>query len=182
MSTYYEFYVGKIINDKYEAVGPYVKREEEYRLIPVLERSRSFITWNEFDAWPLSVEKIADSQMEFFTTEGWQDKERHSIAYYLSYEEILALADDGITQGYVTLEELDEVARSNYDPNALWDIWVRTPEMIAEMDSEERKQYGHIAFVDRYSTGYICRQLINTVDPYDYGADRKELVFIVRIC
>ena len=182
MSTYYEFYVGKKINDKYEAVGPYVRRGEEYRLIPVLDRSRSFISWNDFGAWPLPVEKIADDQMEFFTTEGWQGEERYSLAYYLSYEEILALADDGITQGYVTLEELDEVARSNYHPDALWDIWVKTPEMIAEMDTEERKQYGHIAFVDYNSTGYICRQLINAVDPYEYGIDGKDLIFIVRIC
>ena len=58
----------------------------------------------------------------------------------------------------------------------------KTPEMIAEMDAEERKQYGHIAFVDYNSTGYICRQLINAVDPYEYGIDRKELVFIVRTC
>ena len=57
MSTYYEFYVGKKIDEKYEAVGTYVRRGEEYRLIPLLDRSRSFISWNDFGAWPLPVEK-----------------------------------------------------------------------------------------------------------------------------
>ena len=61
------------------------------------------------------------------------------------------------------------VASQHYSQDALWDIWVKTPEMAAEMDPETRKEHGHIAYIDRCSTGYICRQLINTVDPIEYG-------------
>ena len=50
------------------------------------------------------------------------------------------------------------------------------------MDPETRKEYGHIAYLDHCSTGYICSQLINAVDPFEYGYDSKDLFFIVRVC
>lgn len=182
MSTYYEFYVGKKTNDKIEAIGPYARNGEVYSLIPVLSRSRSFIDWEEFDAWTIPIEMMTDDQLDFFSSEGWTGDERYSLSYSIPYEDICAMASNGIRQGYVTLEELDEAASSDYDPDVLYGLWVRTPEMIAEMDPEERKKYGHIAFVDHLSTGYICGQLINAVDSYDYETNVKDLVFIVRIC
>ncbi|MCR5035613.1 MAG: hypothetical protein K6B42_09405 [Clostridia bacterium] len=182
MSTYYEFYAAVKKDDKIEAIGPYMCKDGEYQLVPILTRSRSFICFDEFGCWDLPIEKMTDDQVEFFSSEGWMGDERHSISCHVPYTEICALADDGLVQGYVTLEELNAVAASDYHPDALWDVWVRTPEMAAEMDPETRKQYGHIAYVDNCSTGYTCRQLASAVDPIDYGYESKELCFIVRIC
>ena len=183
MSTTYEFYVGRKTKEgKIEAIGPYARREDGYHLIPIFERSRSIINWDEFAGCKISPEEFTDEQKEYFTTDVWCGDERYSLATFLLYSDVCSLADDGIEQGYVTLDELDSAAKSGYDPDVLWDIWVRSPEMIAEMDAEERKGYGHIAFIDHCSTGYICRQLINTVDPYDYGARSEDFGFIVRIC
>lgn len=70
MSTYYEFYVAVRRDDKIEAVGPYVRKEDgSFRLTPLLTRSRSFIQWNEFGAWELQVEKMAEDQVDFFSEE-----------------------------------------------------------------------------------------------------------------
>lgn len=183
MSTTYEFYAGrKTAGGKIEAIGPYVCRDDGYHLIPILERSRSFIDWDEFEAWKMTPDQFTEEQVEYFTADSWNGEERVSLASYIPYKDICKLADDGIIQGYVTLEELDAAAKSGYDSDAIWDIWVRTPEMIAEMDAEERKGYGHIAFVDHCSTGYICRQLISTADPYDYRVEEGDFCFIVRIC
>lgn len=181
MSTYYDFYAAVKKDDKIVAIGPYILKDGEYQLMPIVTRSRSFISIDEFGCWDLSIEKMADDQIEFFTCEGWTGDERQSIARYIPYDEVRALADEGLVRGYVKLEELDLVAASNYSQDALWDIWVRTPEMIAEMDAEKRKEYGHIAYIDHFSTGYICSQLINTVDPLEYGYETEDLCFIVRI-
>ena len=77
---YYEFYVGLLKDDKIEAIGPYFRQDGVYHLRPILERSRSFIGWNEFDSLPLPVEKMTDDQIPYFSAEGWDDSgERHSI-------------------------------------------------------------------------------------------------------
>lgn len=182
MSTYYEFYAAAEKDGKIEAIGPYIRKDGEYRLTPILSRSRSFIQWDEFGYWNLPIEKMAEDQIEFFTDTGCISDERQSISYYILYKDIASLADDGLVQGYVTLEELNMVASEHYSQDAIWDIWVKTPEVAAEMDPETRKQYGHIAYIDRYSTGYICSQLINMVDPIEYGYESEELRFIVRVC
>ena len=153
MSTYYEFYAAAEKDGKIRAIGPYIRKDGEYRLTPILSRSRC-----------------------------WISDERQSTSYYISYKDIAALADDGLVQGYVTLDELNMVVSEHYSQDAIWDIWVKTPEVAAEMDPETRKQYGHIAYIDRCSTGYICSQLINMVDPIEYGYDSEELRFIVRVC
>ena len=182
MSTYYEFYAAVEKDGKIEAIGPYTRKDGEYRLIPLLSRSRSFIQWDEFGYWNLPIEKMAEDQIEFFTDTGWLSDDRQSIAYYIPFKDIAALADDGLVQGYVTLDELNIVSASHYSQDALWDIWVKTPEVAAEMDPETRKQYGHISYIDHCSTGYICSQIVNMVDPIEYGYEREELCFIVRVC
>jgi len=182
MSTYYDFYLAVKKDDKIEAIGPYIRKEGEYRLVPIVSRSRSFIDIDDFDYWNLSIDQMAEDQIEFFTGEGWFSDERQSIAYYVPYEEIRAMASDGLVQGYVTLEELDMVAKAECGADAFWDIWVRSPEVAAEMDPETRKEYGHVAYIDHCSTGYICSQLINAVDPFEYGFEVKNLYFIIRIC
>ena len=182
MSTYYDFYLAVKKDDKIEAIGPYIRKEGEYRLVPIVSRSRSFIDIDDFDGWNLSIDQMAEDQVELFTDDGWLKDECQSIAYYVPYEEIRAMASDGLVQGYVTLEELDMVAKAECGADAFWDIWVRSPEVAAEMDPETRKEYGHVAYIDRCSTGYICRQLINVVDPFDYGFEVKDLYFIIRIC
>lgn len=92
------------------------------------------------------------------------------------------MADEGLVRGYVTLDELDFAAAQDYDPNYLDNIWVRTPEMVAEMDPDMRRGYGHIAFNDQFSTGYICRQLMNAIDPVELDLNEEDLCYVVRIC
>ena len=182
MSTYYDFYLAVKKDDKIEAIGPYIRKEGEYRLVPIVSRSRCFIDIDDFDGWNLPIDQMAEDQVELFTDDGWLKDECQSIAYYVPYEEIRAMASDGLVRGYVTLEDLDMVAANDYSQDARWDIGVKTPEMVAEMDQVTRKEYGHIAYIDHCSTGYICSQLINAVDPFDYGFEVKDLYFIIRIC
>ena len=119
MSTYYDFYAAVKKDDKIEAIGPYIRRDGEHQLMPIVTRSRSFISIDEFGCWDLPIEKMDDNQVCLFTCEVWVGDERQSIACYIPYEDIRALADDGLVQGYVTLEELDMVAASNYSQDAL---------------------------------------------------------------
>ena len=76
MSTYYEFYAAVEKDGKIEAIGPYIRKDGEYRLTPILSRSRSFIQWDEFGYWDLPIEKMAEDQIEFFTDTGWISDER----------------------------------------------------------------------------------------------------------
>ncbi len=57
MSTYYDFYVGVKKDDKIEAIGPYIRKDGEYHLVPIVSRSRSFIHFDEFGYWELPIEK-----------------------------------------------------------------------------------------------------------------------------
>lgn len=67
MSTTYEFYVGRKTKEgKTEAIGPYARREDGYHLIPILERSRNFINWDEFDGCKISPEEFTDEQKECY--------------------------------------------------------------------------------------------------------------------
>ena len=182
MSTYYEFYIGMNKGDKVEVIGPYIRKDGEYKLTPILTRSRSFIDWDDFPAWQLPIKMMEADQEKFFTSEGWFDKGRYSISSVVPYYDVCAMADGGLVQGYVTLDELDFVAAKEYDPDILDDLWVRTPEMVAEMDPEMRREYGHIAYNDQFSTGYICRQLMNAVDPIELDLNEENLCYVVRIC
>ncbi len=183
MSTYYEFYTGILRQDgKIEAIGPYVRRDGAYRLEPILIRSRSFINIDEFSAWDVPVEKLIGEQKEFFTTGSREDETvRHSLAWYIPYTEIRTKADSGLVRGNVTLKELDYIAKNDYDPDCLWDVSVMSAAAAAEMDPEMRKQYGHIAYIDYNSTGYLCSLLIHAADPMCCGEKEEDLVFIVRI-
>ena len=49
MSTYYDFYLAVKKDDKIEAIGPYIRKEGEYRLVPIVSRSRSFIDIDDYD-------------------------------------------------------------------------------------------------------------------------------------
>ena len=69
MSTYYEFYAAIEKDGKIEAIGPYIRDKGEYRLIPILTRSRSLINFNEFGCWELSIDQMTEEQVEYFSTE-----------------------------------------------------------------------------------------------------------------
>ena len=88
MSTYYEFYAAVEKDGRVKAIGPYVRKDGEYRLTPLLSRSRSFIQWDEFGCWDLPIEKMAEDQIEFFTDTGWISDERQSISYYIPYKAV----------------------------------------------------------------------------------------------
>ena len=182
MSTYYEFYIGVNKGNKVEVIGPFIRKDGEYKLTPILTRSRSFIDWGDFPSWQLPVKMMEPDQEEYFTSESWMNESRYSISYVVSYYDVCSMADEGLVQGYVTLDELDFVAAKDYDPDILDDIWVRTPEMVAEMDPEMRREYGHIAFNDQFCTGYICRQLMNAIDPIELDLNEEDLCYVVRIC
>ena len=182
MSTYYSFYAAVKKGDIIEAVGPYKRCGDEYTLVPLLERSRSFIDWGGFDAWKLPVSMMAEKQKDFFSySMNGDPRDRTSIAYYMEYDEMLKLATDGIVRGYVTVDELDIAAKSNYDPEVLWDICVITPEAVAEMVPEERGKYGHIAYVESNSSRYIARQIIEMTDGMHLYPETDDLYYVIAV-
>lgn len=81
MSTYYEFYIGVNKGDKVEVIGPYIRKDGEYKISPILTRNRSSIEWSEFPAWELPVKMMMPDQEDYFTSEGWGGKGRYSMVY-----------------------------------------------------------------------------------------------------
>ena len=76
MSAYYEFYIGVNKGDKVEVIGPFIRKDGEYKLTPILTRSRSFIDWGDFPSWQLPIKMMEPEQEECFTSENWLDDSR----------------------------------------------------------------------------------------------------------
>lgn len=181
MFKMYEFYIGHIAdNGEVSVAGPYLKVADKYMLAPILSRADFAADIDELPLNVLSVESIKPEQRKFLCKKE-PDGTLKSKAMFMIYDEVYEESEDGgLVQGYVTLSELDEAIRNDYEREVLDELVIHTPGMMAEMSSDQRREYGHIAFIDRASAGYICRALINSVDQYDVGMNPYETVFIVR--
>ena len=87
-----------------------------------------------------------------------------SDAYYCSYAEIAHQAEKhswGLKVGYAPLNEVDYVAENNYYLEDRYEIEYRSADMVAELQPEQRKDYGKVAFLETNSVGYIANQIID---------------------
>ena len=56
---------------------------------------------------------------------------------FMIYDEVYEESEDGgLVQGYVTLSELDEAIKTDYEREVLDEFVIHTPGMMAEMSSE----------------------------------------------
>jgi hypothetical protein len=181
MFKMYEFYIGHIAdNGEVSVVGPYLKIADKYMLAPILGRADFAVDIDDLPLNVLSLETIKPEQREFLCRKQ-PDGTLKPKAMFMIYDEVFDMAEnEGLVRGYVTLSELDEAIKNDYESEVVDGFVIHTPEMVAEMTSSQRSEYGHIAFIDRASAGYICRALIHSVDQYDVGMNPYETVFIVR--
>lgn len=179
MKTTYDFYIGEITKDgKVRIIGPYFRIGNSYILTPVITRSALLIEFDELAAWRLHVEEMAEDQLELMSHVEADSGKRKSNAYFLTYEEVWDMVGDGLVKGYVPLEDLDTMAKNDNNPDMVEDLNVRTAEMIAEMDAETRKGYGHVAYVDAQSADYICSRLFFAAYPEIWNRTEDSIVFI----
>lgn len=170
MSTYYMFYLARKINDSIKVVGPAVLAENgEFKIRPGVVRSRSFIDWEDWDFMNfLPIEKMADddfTKVLCTSDHSWSSEPNiQSDAYYCSFAEIASQAAKhswGLKVGYTSLNEVDYVAENNYCLEDRYEIEFRSADMVAELQPEQRKDYGKVAFLETNSVGYIASQIVD---------------------
>ena len=171
MSSYYMFYLAKKTDEgKIKIVGPAVLAENgEFRIKPGVIRSRSYIEWEDWGFMNcLPVEKMANddfTKVLCTSDHSWGSEPNiQSDAYYCSFAEIARQAERhswGLKVGYTSLNEVDYVAENNYCLEDKYEIEFRSADMIAELQPEQRKDYGKVAFLATNSVGYIASQIVD---------------------
>lgn len=190
MSTYYSFYLGARDDaGKMCIVGPYYYnvKEGETKLGVLYETSRSFIDAEEFmeAMHQLPIDEIAEKDMNRLTLENWFGDGRTSATYYASINEFYALAkknNHGLYVGYVPLNEMNAVAETHYWLESRYDVDLVSPDVVAEMDPEERKKYGKTAFVATTDTSYIADVIYDAAESvlnYVYGKDKDRYYILM---
>lgn len=179
MSTYYSFYAGKLKDGKISFLGPFIKTDEgEFEKTPILYRSRSFIDTDDFSVMgqKLTSDMLAEGDVATICSDF-----EHATWRCIPYREVVGKAGDGLVKGYATFDQLSAAIACNYDLFGDWMYPIYPPEVVAEMPAEERRKYGHIAYIDTMSTEYLCGLLMQISDPYDYGAEEEDFVFLMQI-
>lgn len=184
MSTYYCFYPArKNANDKIELIGNFINDQDgKPRLQPIIERSRSFIDWDDIDMNPLSIDDMDPKWISNMTEKSFfsdNPDEIHSIAYYLPLSQIQMQSNDGVKRGYMTLEDVNTLAANNYCLDDWYYEELLSADVVAEMNDEDRKKYGHTAFIDTNSKEYIYNVIATAVDPYEYNTENFGNLYIV---
>lgn len=188
MSTYYCFYLVRKNDDGlFEPVGNYYKNKSgEYNFSPIYCRSRSFISANEFEIemCRMPVDEMNDELKKYFSSTGWsEDGEPYSTAHYTSLNNFIDLIGErGLVKGYVTFDDLDFLARNKFDQEVLtWGEYsLYSPEYVAELPIEKRKDYAHIAFLDTMSTEYIANAVVEAVSEMTMPQDKYYIVMNVE--
>ena len=190
MSTYYSFYLGARDDaGKMCIVGPYYYnvKEGKTKLGVLYETSRSFISAEEFQEAMhcLPVDEIAEKDMSHLATENWFGDGHTSTSYYASINEFYALAkknNHGLYVGYVTHSEMNAVAENKYWLESRYDVDLVSPDVVAEIDPEERKKYGKTAFVATTDTSYIADVVYDAAESvlnYVYGKDKDRYYILM---
>lgn len=188
MSTYYCFYLVRKNDDGlFEPVGNYYKNKSgEYRFSPIYYRSQSFISADEFERemYKMPVNKMNDELKKRFSDNGlFKDTKPYSTAYYTSLNDFTNLIGDlGLVKGYVSFDDLDFLAKNKFDREVLtWgEYTLYTPEYVAELPAEKRKDYAHIAFLDTMSTEYIANAVVEAVSEMTMHEDDYYIVMNVE--
>lgn len=179
MSTYYNFYAAKKNKDgMYEFIGPYLKNKDgELKIEPFFWRSRSFINFDEFNAYSIPVDKMTNEVKEMCTEESYpffseenEKKEYYSIGYWIPYDKLNSLADDEPIRGFLPVDEAAALIASKYDPEYIeWGLESApvSAEMIAGMTEEKRSEYSFVSYVDRSSTAYQANFIVHALSEYE---------------
>ena len=188
MSTYYMFYLARKVNDSIKVVGPAVLAEDgEFKIKPGVVRSRSFIEWEDWGFMNfLPIEKMADDDFTkvLCTSDHCWSSEPiiQSDAYYCSFAEIVNQAAKhswGLKVGYTSLNEVDYVAENNYCLEDRYEIEFRSVDMVAELQPEQRKDYGKVAFLETNSVGYIASQIVDAFHEFAVWSNDYYVVCVV---
>lgn len=179
MSTYYNFYAAKKNKEgMYEFIGPYLKNKDgELKIEPFFWRSRSFIHFDGFDAYPIPVDKMTDEVKEMCTEESYplfseenEEKKYYSIGYWISYNKLSSLASDEPIRGFLPVDEAAALIASKYDPEYIeWGL-ESTPisaEVMVGMAEEKRSEYSFVSYVNRSSTAYQANFIFHTLGEYE---------------
>jgi hypothetical protein len=183
MSVYYEFYAAKKIEEdgieKIKLVSSIFDAEtKKHNIEPLLWRSGGFIDGIGIrDCMSqLPITMIAKEDLDILTID-YSGDNPYSLALYIPYSEAVMKADAGLVKGYATLEEIHMLSQ-----NDIWydNIVVLSSDMVAEMQPDERKKYGHIAFIDKQSVGYIFNVIAENISSHSLFDDKYYIV--CRIC
>ena len=179
MSTYYNFYAAKKNKDgMYEFIGPYLKNKDgELKIEPFFWRSRSFIHFDDFDAYPIPVDKMTDEVKEVCAEEGFssfseegEETQYYSIGYWIPYDKLSSLANDEPIRGFLPVNEAAALIASKYDPDYIeWEL-ESTPisaEVMVGMAEEKRSEYSFVSYVNRYSTAYQANFIFHALSEYE---------------
>lgn len=179
MSTYYSFYIGKQNKKTKEItiIGPKLENE----LHSFYSRSGSFIDWEEIQE---NMDRISP---DIITKESWQALGYHSdddykpTTYILSINHATNYATGGLVKGYVTIEELNYLANNNFNEDAIEDVCIYKPEVIAEIKNSKRDEYVMFAAISTRTFGYICQIALELIEPLRYHKDKEVYDYII-IC
>ena len=192
MSTYYSFYLG-VRDDagKMRIAGPYYYnvKEGKNKLGVLYETSRSFINAEDFEEamHPLFVEEIAEEDMNHLAMENFLGDGYTSVSYYASMNEFYDLVkknNHGLYVGYATHDEVNEVAKAHYLIESRYDVDLVSPDVVAEMDSEDRRRYGKTAFIAATDTSYIADVVYQAAEGilnYVYGNDKDRYYILMSM-
>lgn len=189
MSTYYMFYLARKVNDSIKVVGPAVLTENgRFKIKPGIIRSRSFIHWEDWDFMDfLPIEEMSDDNFtrDLCTSDhSWGSEPNiQSNAYYCSFAEIARQAEKhnwGLKVGYTSLNEVDYVAKNNYCLENKYEIEFCSADMVAELQPEQRKDYGKVAFLETNSVGYIANQIVNAFHEFTAWSNDYYIVCVIE--
>ena len=191
MSVNYDFYPAmKNDKGKIEIIGNFIhgsnSDEGSKNPIPMLSRSGSFIEWNNFDWNRLMIDDMDDKWKEFLTDTSLFSEtldDRRSVAYYAPLDYIYAQDGTGLVRMYIPIKDINRFTGDEAsDCDIYWELEdTYSAEAIAEMSDEDRKKYGHFAYVNTYSPEYICGLLSQYMDNYTYYVDNKLYVVVTEL-
>ena len=178
MSSYYCFYIGKLDTaaKTVELIGP----KFGDKLISFYNRSRSFVADDILDDMePVPLSYIANKEHSLLCEKDFSGIYQ-SRSYMVPIKQLYA-SKCGLQKGYVTINELDYLEENQYDYDSLTSVRLLLPTVVAEMDQQERKQYGLCSYVDTGSFDYVAGLAQELVSDLEFEPDFAEYVLICVI-
>ena len=173
MSTYYSAYLGKKTKDgMYEIIGPYVMNKDgKLKIESLWWRSRSFINWNDWDAYNIPVEKLGEKAHELCVSEGIFSDKEYSIGYWVPAEDIYRNGSCEPIRGYLPVDEAAALIASGYDQDYISWSMESTPlsaEVMAGMTDSKRNEYSFVSYIDYGTTHYHMWELGRIIAEYEH--------------
>ena len=187
MSVYYDFYIAKRNKNshKVDLIGPYIKKGKEFKPSSILWRTSSCIEWDEFYSELIPME-LMSSEVEELASIKAMNGDKYSVGNWVPLN-TLSTINDMVIRGYAPLEDIANLVRTEYSSEYI-SYGMATPmpaEAYAEMSEEDRRKYGHTAYVEEYSEKYIGPILRAIAEDFvtseDYDMDTEELGFLVTV-